>query len=112
MADLFFLIIGVFLIATAASGLIAYGIVSAVGLGRAWRIVLSAIAAMLPVICVYSTSRGRLDVSSTLQWILVLLVFWTIVVLLLERRRDRKAKRQTVLTSLAPNPAGKGAERL
>ena len=77
--------------ATVASGWIVHFILSAAGVGRVWRTVLSWIASMLPVSLTVTTSGSPFLSGDVLVSSLAFSGFWVILLLFLERRRGRKA---------------------
>jgi hypothetical protein len=77
--------------ATLASGWIVHLILSVAGVGRAWRMVLSWIASMLPVSLAVTTSGSPFLSGDVLVSSLAFSGFWIILLLFLEWRRSRKA---------------------
>ena len=77
--------------ATVASGWVVHFILSATGVGRAWRIVLSWIASMLPVSLAVTTSGSPFLSGDLLISSLAFSGLWIMLLLFLERRRGRKA---------------------
>jgi len=61
------------------------------GVGRVWRIVLSRIASMLPVLLAVTTSGSPFLSGDVLISSLAFSGLWIILLLFLERRRGRKA---------------------
>jgi hypothetical protein len=77
--------------ATLACGWIVHLILSVGGVGRAWRMVLSWIASMLPVSLAVTTSGSPFFSGDVLLSSLAFSGFWVILLLFLEWRRGRKA---------------------
>ena len=77
--------------ATVASGWVVHFILSAAGVGRAWRMALSWIASMLPVSLAVTTSGSPFFSGDVLVSSLAFSGFWVILLLFLEWRRGRKA---------------------
>jgi hypothetical protein len=93
--------------ATVASGWIVYLILSAVGVGRMWRIVLSWIASMVPV-SLALTSSGAPYFHGTAssfvfegRWVYALCIsgFWVTLLLVLELRRGPFSRYQIIASS-------------
>src|SRR5438094_10246403 len=77
--------------ATVASGWVVHFILSAAGVGRAWRIVLSWIASMLPVSLAVTTSGSPFLSGDVLISSLAFSGLWVSLLLFLDWRGCRKA---------------------
>ena len=77
--------------ATVASRWVVHFVLSAAGVGRMWRIVLSRIASMLPVSLAVTTSGSPFLSGDLLISSLAFSGLWIMLLLFLERRRGRKA---------------------
>ncbi len=83
--------------ATVLAGAVAYWIVASAGLGRPWRMILSSIASGLPVFVAEATIGGPFFVGDVLLTTLAFSGLWMLIVLVLEWRRSRRAKRDALL---------------
>jgi hypothetical protein len=80
-----------FPIATLVVGWVTHWTLTAAGTGRAWRMVLSWIASMLPA-AVYAISVYPFPLNDLLQAMLSLSLVWIPLLLFLEWRHSRTAK--------------------
>lgn len=83
--------------ATVVAGGVAYWIVSSAGLGRPSRMILSSIAAGLPVFFAQASFGDPFLVSEAVLTTLAFAGLWMLLVVVLEWRRSRRANRNALL---------------